>query len=347
MPTGIAWTDETWNPAVGCSRVSTGCENCYAEKTAHRMASFPHTRERYAGTTTWTHGKKGARWTGKVNLVPQILDRPLCWKKPRLIFVNSMSDLFHEAIPFEYISAVFGVMGAAPQHTFQILTKRPARMLEWFRYISTDPFRDEACVVPRELGQRVRRRCSYAAEAFPNTQATLRAKRLLDDWTAGVWPLPNVHLYVSTENQKTFDERVPLLAQCPAAVRGISAEPLLGPIDMSTPLRIQEDLIPAPRELALFAMEVLDHVIVGGESGRGARVCDRAWIRSILHQCWAEEERVPAFVKQMGWNAIDSDPERAERGLGRKLTFSHPKGGDLDEWPSEFQVQEPARARTE
>ena len=130
MTTKIEWTDATWNPVVGCRRVSAGCEHCYAEVMAYRLEKMG--QERYRGLTVL--GKAGRRWSWGIRLVPEVLDKPLRWRKPRMVFVNSMSDLWHEAVPFEYIAAVFGVMASAPRHTFQVLTKRLERMMEWFRW---------------------------------------------------------------------------------------------------------------------------------------------------------------------------------------------------------------------
>lgn len=252
--TDIEWTDTTWNPVRGCSLVSAGCTNCYAMKQAHR---FSGKGKPYEGLTEI--GPQGPRWTGKLRLVPEALEEPLHWKQPRRIFVNSMSDLFHEDVPHSFIVSVFSHMEAAPQHTFQILTKRPARMLEQFR-------------------------CGLSAK-FP--------------------VLPNVHLGVSIEDQRTADERIPILLETPAAVRFISAEPLLGPLDLEN-LNVKGDLLDARtgelrgKESGCIADEgvSLDWVIVGGESGPGARPCDLAWIRSIKDQCQAA--KVPVFFKQGG-----------------------------------------------
>ncbi|MGW8286400.1 MAG: DUF5131 family protein, partial [Candidatus Deferrimicrobiaceae bacterium] len=134
--TSIEWTKgddgtkgKAWNPVIGCRRVSDGCSRCYAERMAYRLEKMG--QKQYAGLTVL--GKSGRRWTGEVRLVPDKLGEPLRWRKPRRVFVNSMSDLFHEDVPDEYIAAVFGVMAACPQHTFQVLTKRPERAAEWFR----------------------------------------------------------------------------------------------------------------------------------------------------------------------------------------------------------------------
>lgn len=178
--TKIEWTDKSWNPVRGCTRVSHGCEHCYAERQAHR---FSGSGQPYEGLTEI--GPKGPRWNGKIRLVPELLEEPLRWRKPCRVFVNSMSDLFHEAVPDRFISEVFAVMNTARRHTFQVLTKRPERMLR----LGTD-------------------------------------QKL-------IYAMSNVWLGVSVEDQKTADERIPLLLQTPAAVRFVSAEPLLSHIDLS------------------------------------------------------------------------------------------------------------------
>lgn len=130
--TSIEWTDVTWNPVRGCSLVSAGCANCYAMKQAHR---FSGAGKPYDGLTEL--GPQGPRWTGKIQLVEEALDAPLHWKKPRRIFVNSMSDLFHEDVTNKFIASVFGVMAACPHHTFQVLTKRPDRLRQWFGWVES------------------------------------------------------------------------------------------------------------------------------------------------------------------------------------------------------------------
>src|SRR5690606_22560010 len=174
--TTIEWTQGTWNPVSGCTRVSPGCDNCYAMRQAHR---FSGNCQPYEGLTTIRRGK--VDWTGSVRFVPEMLEVPL-QRKPTTWFVNSMSDLFHESLTNEQIASAFGGMAATPQHTYQILTKRPKRMREWF------------------------------------------------GWLDGRRPLHNVWLGVSCEDQARADERIPHLLSTPAAVRFVSAEPLLGPI---------------------------------------------------------------------------------------------------------------------
>jgi protein gp37 len=311
--TSIAWTDRTWNPVRGCSRVSSGCTRCYAETVAARFSGPGLAYEGLArwhvrggpiaaeDTKLWAPGEREARWTGKIRLVPEALDEPLRWRKPQRIFVNSMSDLFHEEVPDEFIDRVFAVMAIAPRHTFQVLTKRPERMRAY-------------------LAGRGRHE-GIARAAFDLVQAGRVRGWDWKSFRGGAempWPLPNVHLGVSVEDQAAADERIPLLLKTPAVVRFISAEPLLGRVDLhsielpseynitvTTPGRISA-LTRDHEDRFYSAPAALDWVIVGGESGPKARPTDVAWIRSIVEQCRAAS--VPCFVKQ------DSGPRPGNRG---------------------------------
>jgi len=188
--TKIEWTDATWNPIRGCSRVSEGCRNCYAESVAARFSGpgLP-----YAGLATFKDGD--ARWTGEVRLIEKHLEDPLRWKEPRKIFVNSMSDLFHPGVKPEWLADIFDVMARAPRHTYQILTKRPERMLQVLE--AADDF--------------------DVALAFKQTYGQAWAPR---NWWFGV----------SIEDQETANHRLPILARCPGQVRFVSYEPAIGPV---------------------------------------------------------------------------------------------------------------------
>lgn len=306
MPdTAIEWTDAVWNPVVGCSRVSEGCRNCYAERFAHRGMS-----EQHRGLTQLS--SRGPQWTGEVRFLPEKLGEPLRWKKPRRVFVNSMSDLFHDKLSNEEIAAVFGVMAACPEHTFQVLTKRPRRMLEWFGSMAklTEAAAICACIARDAIGPLH----VSKAVAFDRVQYG----------SAGQWPLPNVWLGVSAEDQRAADERIPLLLQAPAAVRFVSAEPLLGPIDFGLNLGLRL----ADGEMWSGSLPLLDWVIVGGETGPGARECDMAWVRSIVRQCRAHD--VACFVKQLGAKPVGW----ARNGRPPVL------GGQLETWPEDLQVRQ-------
>lgn len=262
--TAIEWTDATWNPVVGCSKVSEGCRNCYAMSVAHRNAAMGS--ERYSGLTE--KRPSGVEWNGTVRTVSQALDQPLRWKRPRRIFVNSMSDLFHPDVSPFFIDRVFAVMETAEQHTFQILTKRPEVML---KYISLYDEHIRNTGYPQGFAGR----------------------------------FPHVWLGVSVENQKTADERIPLLLQVPAAVRWLSMEPLLGPVNLSQFLRSYSIGSPG----AAPTWRSIDWVVVGGESGHRARPLHPHWVRSLRDQC--KDARVPFLFKQWGeWKPIN--PQSSE-----------------------------------
>lgn len=293
----ISWCDATWNPTRGCTQVSAGCKNCYAERFAERF-----------------RGVKGHPFEQgfDVRLVPEALNLPLHWKKPRRIFVNSMSDLFHPEVPFEFIRRVFGVIETAPQHAYLILTKRPERMRDYDRWAS-----DHGVSV-----------------AVPSS----------------VW------LGVSAENQETADERIPILLDTPAANRFVSAEPLLGPLHFGSALEVyahrgspccieKEGWHRFGEEQGHPVAPKIDWVIVGGESGPGARPYDLAWPRAIIAQCRAAG--VPCFHKQIGANPVRDSPSDVVYFRGkwdREHEFfahtKHPAGADPSEWPEDLRVQQ-------
>lgn len=335
--TGISWTDATWNPIRGCSKVSAGCKNCYAEKVAAR---FSGPGAPYEGTI------RDGRWNGSIRLVPELLSQPLKWKRPRRIFVNSMSDLFHDGVPFEYVAAVFGVMAAASQHTFQVLTKRPAWALEFFAWAHQ----------------------SFMGRGIGGTR--ICPMNWTDDGgkAPGVWPLPNVHLGVSVEDQATADTRIPLLLQCPAATRFVSYEPALAAVDFTRFLPHFESMGDGVRGVRV--VPGLNWVIVGGESGQGARPFDVAWARSTIKQC--REAGVACFVKQLGarpvWcNACQNRGAMLGRNLGvvecpecggdgsvfhepgtsPSLRLRDRAGADPSEWPEDLRVQEFPRSKAQ
>jgi protein gp37 len=258
MPTSIGWTNEVWNPTTGCTKVSAGCKNCYAERIAQRFWR----NENYRPFT-------------EVRLHPERLEIPLHWRKPRMIFVDSMSDLFHKDIPDQFITDVFWIIKQAEQHTFQVLTKRPERMVKYMRNL--------------EFINRAR------GETF--------------------WPIDNVWLGTSCEDQKAADERILFLLQTLAAVRFVSAEPLLGPIDFKWiktdtgshldgfHTNVFGSLIDnnGPWKIkyppfGIVDVLKIDWIIVGGESGPNHRPMQLEWLESIVEQC--QSAGVPVFVKQ-------------------------------------------------
>lgn len=262
----IEWTDETWNPTVGCSRVSPGCDNCYAIGVAHRAMQPAH-----EGLTIKRKGEP-TDWTGEVRCLPDRLDVPLRWRKPRRVFVDSMSDLFHPEVPQAFLVDVFATMALAAAHTFQVLTKRPQRM---------------AGLIPtlgKALHEAIDGRLGWS-------QHPLRYP---------AWPFPNVWLGTSIESDR-YTWRADHLRATPAAVRFLSLEPLLGP-------------------LPSLDLRGIDWVILGGESGPGARPLDLGWVRDLITQ--GHEAGAAVFVKQLG------------------RSFDGRKGNDPDTWPDDLRVRE-------
>lgn len=232
--TSISWTDESLNPARGCTAISPGCLNCYAARHATR---FSKPGLSFAGLARLkdqppdANGRKRPKlavWSGEVTLIPKALHEPLHWSPdhPKRVFVGSVTDMFHEAVPFEYIAALFAVMAATPWVTYQLVTKRPERMAEWFRWVDGQPTTGLVLgeAPPKHpVGVLVDAAAEYGVPIGYDRLHKLRGGE------PAPWPLPNVHLLTSTENQETFDARVPHLLACPAVVHGVSAEPLLGP----------------------------------------------------------------------------------------------------------------------
>ena len=304
--TGIEWTDATWNPVTGCSKVSDGCRFCYAETVSHRW-----------GWTSkpWTHPHAAEN----VVMHPERLDQPLRWQKPRRIFVNSMSDLFHELVPIEFVDKVFGVMAGAPRHTFQVLTKRPERMRE---YLSDPETKFRIWNAGRGVqsssdNSNVRHRDWYdlVPVAGPGKGP---------EWCyPAQWPLPNVWVGTSVEDQRVIG-RVTDLVATPAALRFLSCEPLIGPLSLSmidyNPPGT-EGLAGAYSPLTGEWWPALGHpddeydgrvldgprlgwVIVGGESGANHRPINPQWVRTLRDECAAAG--VPFFFKQWGGNTAKS-----------------------------------------
>lgn len=373
--TGIAWTDASWNPLVGCSRLSEGCRLCYAETMAGtRLKEI----DAYKGLTRDT--TSGPRWTGEVRFLVDRMRQPSRWKRPRRIFVNSMSDLFHESVPFEQIAAVLHMVAVNPRHTFQVLTKRPREAARFFADLE--------------------RRAEASSAMFPNDSLAWRRGNVLracalkvgvpltqEEHTAcEVWPLPNLHLGVTVENQAAANKRIDILLTLPAGVRWLSMEPLLEAVDLSewigviehcgncgaeTPGPVEEDECPACGHKGMIAtfggesearwyrgdvgrfrfdveeevwrpytqeeedgeegwnLQRLDWIVVGGESGGGARPFDLLWARDLVQQ--ARQGGVAIFVKQLGRNPVEEE---------FKVSLRNPAGADVEEWPEDLRVQE-------
>lgn len=260
--TTIGWTNKVWNPTSGCTKVSRGCLHCYAETLTKR---FPARYYPDGEFVPWT--VKAQRESGQpaVSLYPDRLSQPLSWKKPCRIFVNSMSDLFYEDVPFEFIDLVFATMACCPQHVFQILTKRPARMLE---YMIEDSIGRVGFVEGR----------AKAMLRKSDNEPVLVGKMLR-------WPMPHTWLGVSVEDQKTAEERIPLLLQTPTAVHFLSVEPMLERVDLTNALQYS----------STWGTRI-DWVIVSAESGPNRRPFDTAWVEDLVQQC--DMAGVPVFVKQ-------------------------------------------------
>lgn len=321
----IEWTGQTWNPIVGCSVVSPGCTNCYAMTQAARIERMSPDLGHYQGLTQTS--KAGPVWTGKVALAgDDKLLEPLRRRRPTTYFVNSMSDLFHENVPEEWIDRVFAVMALCRQHTFQILTKRAKRMREY----CSDPrtirrVYEEVCDVTMTLDCKVLLIAPGTTPSFAPETVARNELVYLDRW-----PLPNVWLGVSAEDQKRADERVPELLATPAAVRFVSAEPLLGPIDFE-PLWGERAFYVGDKVSGYIDHEpCIDWIIVGGESGPNARPMNIAWALAIRDQC--RDAGVRCFVKQLGARPFGHDD--APMGL------RHKKGADMSEWPADLRIRE-------
>lgn len=299
---GIEWTSATWNPVVGCSIVSAGCTNCYAMSQAariQRLASGAGRSTHYAGTTKTVNGNDV--WTGKVNLSPEhILLAPLRWRKPRHIFVNSMSDLFHEDVNDEWIDKIFAVMALCPQHTFQVLTKRPMRMR---KYLNNEDRHREMCIdcdVSEIVSLRDRALNLHNLSPFGGCEPGL--------------PLRNVWLGVSVEDQKWAEVRLPELLATPAAIRFASYEPALGDIDFTNccngyyffnalnGTRWHD----GPGSQVEHYCKGLDWVIWGGESGPGFREANIEIPHRLRRDCAEFDTKL--FIKQ------DSGPRSGMRG---------------------------------
>lgn len=301
----IQWTEQTWNPVVGCTILSPGCTNCYAMRMAARLELMSAKLGHYQGLTKKVKGK--AVWTGKLALASEnIIDAPLRRKKPTIYFVNSMSDLFHEDMPLEWIDRIWNVMVKAHRehgHIFQVLTKRPAVM--------------RRALGPDGIGW-------YAVEKpVP-------------------FPEPGIWLGTSVERQKEANERIPELLMTPAVVRFLSVEPLLEAVDLtriaqggnlidalSASIGLRTDRGDQHIHFPRHPRESINWTIVGGESGHGARPFPVDAARDIVKQCKAAG--VPVFVKQMGSRPMFGT-------IPTRLKDS--KGGDMSEWPVDLQVRQ-------
>ncbi len=314
----IEWTQKTWNPTLGCTEVSPGCTNCYAARMAFRLSHIPAMKEDYADLTMKLDNGKIV-WTGMVRVLPERLEEPMNVKKPTTWFVDSMSDLFHPGIPFEFIDKVFVIMKSAGHHTFQILTKRAERMQGYF---SDDrpAILDAAYLQMMDLGFKLNPAPAYIqnhGKPYEN------------------WPLKNVWLGVSVESQ-SWGKRIENLMRCPAAIRFISAEPLVGPLDITNKGLDNAYSVPT-KHTEINGKKVgiqwtdpgdrfigLDWVIVGGESGPGARPVNPDWVRSLRDQC--RFSKVPFFFKQWGEYLPHDQMQSGQLDFAKGVSSSIPPG---------------------
>lgn len=290
MPkTSIEWTDYSWPVVNGCRRVSAGCGTgreggCYAERLA--ATRLKHT-DRYRGLAVMTD--KGPQWTGETRLIEKELEMPLRLKKPSRIFVADMGDLFFENVPFDAIDRVWAVMLLSPRHTFQVLTKRPARMLEYLR----GPDLYDRVVRSADALRRARPQLTQIGISNPAT--------IPPSW---IW------LGTSVEDQKTADQRIPILLETPAAVRWVSFEPALGPVDFERiqwPGRHRVDVLRGGTwelgggfcQHSDFPAKI-DWIVAGSESGPRARAAELDWFRTVRDQCVASNTSF--FFKQWAVN---------------------------------------------
>jgi protein gp37 len=324
--TSISWTEATWNPVTGCDRVSAGCNNCYALTLAKRLKAMGNPKYQADGDPRTSGPGFG------VTAHPSLLLQPLRWRTPKLVFVNSMSDLFHDHVSDDFIARVFAAMALTARHTYQVLTKRHGRMRA---LLNSAAFTQAVAEHATDL---------LSSRSWRRWQLDLGGMRLAGDsglgggWTvveamdANVWvppwPLPNVWLGVSAENQQWADIRIPALLGTPAALRFTSAEPLLGPIRLyrttdtprvstvgdGRPLdRLMRPTGPgfgeallSPAAARACNVPALDWLIVGGESGPDHRDADLSWIASLVDQ--AATAGIAVWVKQ------DSGPRPGGRG---------------------------------
>jgi len=317
----IEWTDATWNPTTGCHKISPGCKNCYAKREWTRLSANPKS----------VYFKRAFE---DVAYHTERLDQPIRWKNPRRIFVNSMSDLFDDDVPDQFIADVFAHMAYARQHTFQLLTKRSARMRTLLTSEAFAEQYEDAIALASDVAEGILgRRRDFDQNARLTTDI-----RAFDP----VLPLANVWLGVSVENDEYAGERIPPLLQTPAAVRWISAEPLLGQVNCG--MYLSRTNMPGLRLMPGFRdpLPGIDWVVAGGESGPKARPSHPGWFRSLRDQCLAAG--VPFFFKQWGeWVSVSEvegkgdhhhfDDGATVRRVGKQIAGRQLDGREWNEYP--------------
>ncbi len=303
---GTITPGSTWNPLRGCTKVSEGCTNCYAMSVAYR---FSGPGQPYEGLAKKVNGKPA--WTNRIALVREHLHDPLRWSRPRRVFVNSMSDLAHKDVPDDYITEIFAIMALAPQHTYQVLTKRPERLAAWINGPGAEATRahvhDRIDTATRQKTADTAAIRHTLAGLVPQLGVVSGLNTVVDALT--IWPLRQVWIGTSVENQETATERIPHLEKTLAAVHFLSCEPLLGPLDLRPWLPTWSDghIVHRP----IIRSSWLNWVIVGGESGPNARPMHPDWARTLRDQCLAAG--IPFFFKQHGeWAPVVPRPTAEE-----------------------------------
>jgi protein gp37 len=357
----IEWTDASWNPVVGCQVISPGCKNCYAQRQAMRL-SLMHPNGPYKQVVRVRDGRALPKWNGRAVEVAERLDQPLRWQRPRRIFVNSMSDLFHHDVSREFIAATLGVMALCGHHTFQLLTKRPARMRELMDSITLE----EAIESMADYG------VSWGSSGFSkHVMREMTAMGRDTKWDGPFCDMPWLMLGVSVEDQETADERLPDLLGTRAATRFVSYEPALGPV------YFPDNSLGCTGHLAeTFGNPLIHQIIIGGESGPESRPFDVIWAESVIEQ--TRNNGCAVYMKQLGAVPMDSrladiigpdgkrhytrpcadaaqmlkDSERTDYETGERtpakgysmrahqLPLKHRKGGDMNEWPEGLRLRE-------
>ena len=329
----IEWTEETWNPITGCSKVSTGCKNCYAEVMSKRLQNMnAASKVKYGGILD-----ERGNFNGVINFSEKALLEPLKKKKPTMYFL-SMSDLFHENVKWEWINKIFAVMALTPYHTYQILTKRPERMLEYFmreeksqKFEILHAVQEMQDMLTNEQVKHVTHKIWWELYEGETEIERMDRKYII---------LPNVWLGTSVENQTQANKRIPYLLQAPAAVRFLSCEPLLGDIQFKETTEFKEQGgydpdyqvidylkgeifsskydVQNEHDFSTHKINGIDWVIVGGESGHNARPMHPEWAISIRNQC--KEAKVPFFFKQWGaYNELGEKVKGGKKSAGNLL----------------------------
>jgi len=311
IKTKISWCDATYNPITGCTPISEGCANCYAKRW---VAHFPLLHGFTSGGPAWDPTEIEPFPFETIRFHHKRLDTPLKWKKPRRIFVCDIADLFHHHVCPEWIGAVMLVASFCSHHTFMLLTKRVRRMASWFE---NNPFGYTQGAALAEFGKHIQMSSPMGRRNRVNGVGTINGHDGQNEW-----PLPNVWIGVTAENQARADERIPVLMGIPAAKRFVSIEPMLGPVELFGKHRDYLHDLGLPGRPPV--QKGIDWVILGCESGPGRRPCKIEWMIDVVDQCRAAH--VPVFVKQI------------HDGFGKVIK-------NINDFPKELQFREFPQSR--